>query len=81
MRGPRRWKAMLEGAKRVPPMWALVSLRGSKRPVLTRPSSRVLKSPGRKEMMSTALGGGMRMESIPWMTPLVAKASRAIIRA
>lgn len=34
-------------------------------------SSRVLNSEGRKLMMSMALGGGTRMLSMPWMTPLV----------
>lgn len=51
------------------------------RPVLRRPSSRVLNSLGRKEIMSVAIGGGSRMLSSPWMTPFVPKMSMATMRA
>jgi hypothetical protein len=41
----------------------------SKRPVFSRPSWRVENSPGRRERIVSAGGGGRMMESTPWITP------------
>lgn len=78
--GPSFTKARFEGAKKVPPVWVVVSLRDEKRPVFVRASSRVLNSVGTRLMMLATLKGGMRILSMPWMTPLVAKMSTATMR-
>jgi hypothetical protein len=81
MRGPSFWNAKFEGANKVPPSCGCaVLLILSNRPVLPRPSSSVLNSPGRREMMEATLGGGMRRESMPWTTPLVPKMLTAMRR-
>jgi hypothetical protein len=67
--GPSFLNAKLEGAKSVPPSWA-DSAMASERPVFSRPRARVLNSPGRSSMILRAGGGGRRMESMPWITPL-----------
>jgi hypothetical protein len=63
--GPSFWKAKFDGANKVPPTCVEVSLMALRRPVLRRPSSRVLNSPGRNWMMSADFGGGMRRLSTP----------------
>jgi hypothetical protein len=62
--------AKFEGAKRVPPSW-WDSAMALKRPVFSRPRLRVLNSPGRSSIILRAGGGGRRMESTPWITPLL----------
>jgi hypothetical protein len=62
----------LDGAKKVPPAWVEVSLIMSKRPVLVRPNSKVLKASERKLRVSDAMKGGKRTWSRPCTTPFVA---------
>lgn len=64
MRGPSFLNAVLEGAKKVPPVW-LDFLIASKRPVFTRPSCSVENSPGRSSMILRPGGGGRRRLSMP----------------
>lgn len=69
--GPSFWKAEFGGAKKVPPVcsWGISEVR------LVRWTARrkVLNSDGKKWIIRPAEGGGIRMESTAWITPLVAK--------
>jgi len=62
--GPSFLNAKLEGAKKVPPLWAVL-LSSERKPVSPRPSRRVEKSCGAKLRILSVDGGGMRREERP----------------